>query len=71
MSHALQPYSPTTQPLSLRYTPKTITFHDWQFGDKGRRRRMRFDVARTPVLDCLYDPDLVRVAQGSICVSSE
>ena len=57
MSHALPPYSPTTQPLSLRYTPKTITFHDWQFGDKGRRRRMRFDVARTPVLDCLYDPD--------------
>lgn len=57
MSHALPPYSPTTQPLSLRYTPKSIAFHDWQFRDNGRRRRMRFDVARTPVLDCLYDPD--------------
>lgn len=46
-----------TAMVSVRYTRKTITFDDYLWGSKGRRRRMPFDVARTPALDCLYDPD--------------
>ena len=38
----------------IAYTRKTIKFFD---SSVLRSRRMEFDVARTPVLDCLYDPD--------------
>ena len=41
--------------MEVWYTAKTIKF--LVYDGVARYRRMRFDVARTPALDCLYDAD--------------
>ena len=47
--------------VNVTYTPRVIKFIDRGEQDALQsmlcKRRMKFDVARTPMLDCLYDAD--------------
>jgi hypothetical protein len=51
----------STLAVNVTYTPRVIKFIDCGGQDALQsmlcKRRMKFDVARTPMLDCLYDPD--------------
>ena len=65
MPQNMSDHSPSDDELGLAvnvtYTPRVIKFIDCGGQDALQsmlcKRRMKFDVARTPMLDCLYDAD--------------